>query len=89
MKLIDLLDQIAELDLEDVIYAKKEWSESSEAEVFRLSEESGHPAAAAERGLEYFLEIPTIRDILKWPTLATASREQRCARIIHYALYDA
>lgn len=95
VKLIRLIERLAELDDEHTIYACEPWTEDSDAMValedpdrkpYRI------PLEAAEAGMSYFLEVFIARDMVEgWlcnldekPTLAAI-----CQRVIHYAIYDA
>src|SRR5258708_34639099 len=57
VKLIKLVERLAELDGEDTIYACEPWTEDSDAMVAREDPESvqfGIPLEAAEAGMKYF-----------------------------------
>jgi len=96
VKLIKLVERLAELDGEDTIYACEPWTEDSDAMVARedpVRKPFGIPLEAAEAGMEYFLEVFIARDeVLEgWiasldekPTLAAI-----CQRLIEYAINDA
>jgi hypothetical protein len=95
VKLIQLVERLAELDDEDTIYACEPWTEDSDAMVARDDQESVPfwvPPEAAEAGMKYFLEVFTTREVVEgWlsnldekPTLAAI-----CQRVIQYAIYDA
>jgi hypothetical protein len=96
VKLIRLIERLAELDDEDTIYACEPWTEDSDAMVAREDQDRkpfGIPLEAAEAGMTYFLEVFIARDeVLEgWiasldekPTLAAI-----CQRVIKYAIDDA
>lgn len=96
VKLITLVERLAELDGEDTIYASEPWTGDSAAMVAREDPESadfGIPREAAEAGMKYFLEVFIARDEVldDWiasldekPTLAAI-----CQRLIEYAINDA
>lgn len=96
VKLIQLVERLAELDGEDTIYAREPWTEESDAMVAREDTDRkpfGIPLEAAEAGMQYFLEVFIARDeVLEgWiasldekPTLAAI-----CRRLIEYAINDA
>jgi hypothetical protein len=89
-RLIDLIANIAQMDAEDVIFAKREWQPESDAKVFRLTEDYRVPEEAKELGYEYFLEVDVIRQVLEeFRDRVDAPLEEKCRRVIHYALYDA
>jgi len=89
MKLIEIVNDIGDLGDEDVIVAKPDWSINSEARVVRLTEDYRVPKDAIDAGFRYFLEIPTARQVLEEMEGATYSPEQKCLRLIEYAVYDA
>jgi hypothetical protein len=96
VKLVKLVEHLAELDGEDTIYACEPWTEDSDAMVAREDPDQkpfGIPLEAAEAGMMYFLEVDIARDeVLEgWiaslnekPTLAAI-----CQRLIEYAINDA
>ena len=90
MKLIDVVGELASFDSESTIYASEPWSPDCDAIV---AAESAIPPVTLERlNMKYFLEVFIARDFLddwtasaeKFPTL-----RESCARLIHYAIYDA
>jgi hypothetical protein len=93
MKLIQIVGDLPSFDTDDTestIYASEPWNTDCEATV---APESKMPPSVLERlKMKYFLEVFVARDFLddwtasleKAPTL-----EERCARLIHYAIYDA
>jgi hypothetical protein len=95
VKLIKLIERLAELDDEDTIYACDPWTEDSDAMVALEDPESvdfGVPSEAAEAGMKYFLEVSIAREVVEgWipyldekPTLT-----EICQRVIEYAIDDA
>ncbi len=96
VKLIRLIERLAELDGEDTIYACEPWTADSDAMVALEDPESGLPFGvpreAAEAGMTYFLEVFTTREVVEgWlsnldekPSLAAI-----CQRVIQYAINDA
>jgi hypothetical protein len=90
MKLIQIVGDLSSFDTESTIYASEPWTTECEGIV---APESEMPPPVLERlNMKYFLEVFIARDFLddwiasleKPPTL-----QERCARLIHYALYDA
>ena len=93
MKLIQIVGDLACFDTDDTestIYASEPWTTDCDAIV---APESKVPPAVIERlNMKYFLEVFIARDFLddctasleKPPTL-----QERCSRLIHYAIYDA
>lgn len=89
-KLIELIANVDQMDDEDVIFAKRDWQPGSEARVFKLTEDYRVPDEAKEFGFEYFLEIDVVRQVLEeFHGRADASLEEKCRRVIYYAVYDA
>jgi hypothetical protein len=96
VKLIKLVERLAELDDEDTIYACEPWTEDSDAMVAREQEPAqvpfGVPPEAVEAGMTYFLEVFIAREVVEGlmaflaekPTLAAT-----CQRLIEYAINDA
>ena len=94
VKLIRLIERLAELDGENTIYACEPWTEDSDAMVAPEDPTAyyGIPPEALEAGMTYFLEVHIARDMVEgWlsnldekPTLAAI-----CQGVIHYAKYDA
>ena len=95
VKLVKLVERLAELDGEDTIYACEPWTEDSAAMVAREDQDRkpfGIPLEAAEAGMMYFLEVFIAREVVedwiaalgKKPTLSAT-----CRRLIEYATYDA
>lgn len=90
MKLIDVVGGLASFDSQSAIFASEPWTADCEAFV---APESKMPPDSLERlKMKYFLEVFIARDFLddwtasveKFPTL-----EEKCARLIHYAINDA
>ena len=89
MTLKEITRSLNLLDEEDTIYAAEPWHENSDALVAREPQEGGLPAAAAEQGLKYFLEVAIAQDFLRgWKSNlgAEPALEQQTVR---YALTDA
>ena len=90
MTLEQLVSRIEQLDSEDVLFVKKEWTPQSEAAVFRLTSEHRAPPEATAGGYDYFLEVPTAREVVEWfSSRPDATLEEKTQRLIHYAIYDA
>ena len=89
-KLIELIANVDQMDAEDVVFAKRDWQPESEARAFRLTEECRVPDEAKVLGYEYFLEVDVIRQVLEvFHDRVDVSLEEKCQRVIHYAIYDA
>jgi hypothetical protein len=86
----DLIEHIDELDEEDVIVAKGEWSSETEARSVHYSENFEIPPEVVESGFEYFLEVSVVWEVLGgFRDSPQVTLEQKCERVIHYAKFDA
>ena len=92
MKLIEAVHQLETLDDESTIYAAEPWNEGSEVIVEQETESGALPSEAHRLRLKYFLEVLIARDFLDgWlSTLETEPTiQQKCTRLIQYAVNDA
>ena len=92
MTLIEVVGDLESLEEGATIYAAEPWRENSEATVAAEPETGGLPTEAAELGLKYFLEVFIARDFLAGWTAnldAEPTLQEKCARIIKYAITDA
>lgn len=88
--ILELIEHINELDAEDVIFAKPDWSENAEARVFRLTTDHRAPPEALALGFKYFLEVDVVRQLLdEFRNRSDAPLVEKCRRVIHYARFDA
>jgi hypothetical protein len=86
------IKRLASLDEEALIYAAEPWNNESVAVVAMEPESGALPKVAARHGLKYFLEVFTARDILEgWESNLgrKPTDEERCDRLIRYAIDDA
>ncbi|MGA3066933.1 MAG: hypothetical protein ABSF29_08815 [Tepidisphaeraceae bacterium] len=91
-KLIDVVAALGSLDPNATIYAAKPWSQGSLAVVEFEPPSHELPREAAQAGAEYFLEVFVARDFLSdWEATLDKmpSLEERCDRLIRYAVDDA
>jgi hypothetical protein len=89
MKLIDVVGALVSFDRQNTIYASESWTPDCEATV---APESAMPPVKLERlKMKYFLEVFIARDVLDDWTVSVESPllRESCARLIHYAIYDA
>ena len=89
MKLIDVVGELVSFDRQNTIYASEPWTPDCEAIV---APESAMPPMTLERlKMKYFLEVFIARDVLDdWTTsVESPTLRESCARLIHYAIYDA
>lgn len=90
--LLDIIRNISAYQPDWTIYAKKPWSETSAALVLPESDFKTIPSEAAEKGMEYFLEISVANDFLDDLKTYEAGKSTiygACARLIQYAVSDA
>jgi hypothetical protein len=90
--LLDVISELDEADREATIYASKPWTNESTALVAREPETGGLPPRARDLGLDYFLEVFIASEFLEdWIANLNAkpSAEQKCHRLIGYAVNDA
>jgi hypothetical protein len=89
--LIELVANLASYDPELTVYAVRPWTCDSEAVVAREPEQGGLPHQARSCGAEYFIEVFVAKEFLEgWIVSAErrASAQERCERLIHYAVND-
>lgn len=92
MKLLDIIHDISTFDQTWTIYARKPWSEMSAALVLPESDFKKIPKEAADKGMDYFLEIFIANEFLDdWKTneVGKPTIQEACARLIQYAVLDA
>lgn len=90
--LLEVIGELDAVDREATIYASKPWTTESTALVAEEPESGGLPPEARDLGLDYFLEVFVASEFLAaWIANlnATPSVEQRCRRLIAYAVNDA
>ena len=90
MTLIEVIRDLEKQEVEATIYVAEPWAGESQAVVAFEPEEGGVPAEA--ENLSYFLEVFVARDFLEdWePTLESPpTLQERCARLVQYAINDA
>ena len=90
--LIEVLNNLEAYDSEHTIYASEPWTQASIAIVSEEPDSGRLPTEASDLGLEYFLEVFIASDFLEdWMAdrHADPSAEQKCERLIAYAVNDA
>jgi hypothetical protein len=91
-KLGAVLVSLDSFDAEHTIYAAEPWSKESKTVVAHEPETGGVPEEAQAQGMKYFLEVFVARDFLEdWKTTLNKepTRDEVCARLIHFAIHDA
>ncbi len=92
MTLIEAIRDLDSFDEEATIYAAEPWTETSTVLIAPELAAGGLPTEAAKLGLKYFLEVFIARDFLEGWTgnlKAEPTLEEKCARLIKYAITDA
>lgn len=89
MMLANVLDQISQLADDEVIFAKKPWTLSSEADVGRLDIDFRVPKVISDRGLEYFLEVSVALKVLEAFGARKPTQGECRALLMYYAEDDA
>jgi hypothetical protein len=90
--LLNAVQNLDSFDAEFTIYAAKPWTSTSKAMVALESDSGNEPSEANALGLHYFLEIYIAQDFLEsWVSSLkhTPTIEEKCARLIKYAISDA
>ena len=92
MTLLEIVQNLENLDEEGTIYAKQPWTAGSSAVVAREPDGGGLPTEAERQNLDYFLEVSIAREFLEdWTNNRPSSptSQEKCERIIRYAIDDA
>ena len=92
MTLLDVVRDLDSFDNEGIICATKPWTENSHAIVVVEPQARRLPAEAEKLGMDYFLDVFIGRELLEdWTANLDAepTLQQKCARIIKYAITDA
>jgi hypothetical protein len=92
MTLVEIIRDLESFDSEGIICAKKPWTEDSQAIVVVEPQARRLPAGAEKLGMDYFLDVFVARDFLEdWRANLDAepTLQQKCARLIKYAITDA
>jgi hypothetical protein len=92
MTLLEAVESIngAEVEpSEDVVYARKPWVLESEALIMPAPDYNSVPEAAARSEMVYFLEVSITKEVLEGVAANLSSIEEKCLRVIRYAIMDA
>jgi len=90
--LLEIIQTLDDLDPEATIYAATPWTESSKAIVMNEEESRHLPSEIQKLGLKYFLEVSIANDFLQGfaaNSEVDPSIQQKCSRLIQYAINDA
>ena len=89
MKLLEVIRKLSTLDDTFTIYAAKPWSEHSSADLVGGADAQ---SARSNSNLSYFLEVAIAKELMDdWckSLKEPPSVEEKCARLIRYAIDDA
>jgi len=89
---VAVIDNLESLDPDATIYVAEPWKVESLALVEFEPAAGGLPEAAVRENLKYFLEVFVARDFLADWQMSLSQQptaEERCERLIHYAVNDA
>jgi hypothetical protein len=92
MTLIDVVRDLDTFDNEGIICATKPWCDTSHAIVIVDPNAQRIPPEAEKLGMDYFLDIFIAREFMEDWMLnldTTPTLQEKCSRLIHYAIYDA
>ena len=92
MQLLEVTRRLAELPVDDTIFARAPWSPDSEAVVAPSTEDYRVPPSVTEHGFSYFLEVAISLEVMEgWHASqpADSSLLAACERLIYYATNDA
>jgi hypothetical protein len=92
MKLIEIVGDLASFDGEHTIYASEPWTAHCEAIVASAPQSKTLPPVVERFKMKYFLEMIIARDFLDDWTASlenSPTLEEKCARLIDYAINDA
>ena len=92
MNLFDIVSKIDSFNDDQTIYSAPPWNSESESLVAVEPNNSELPLGAAEINARYFLEVSIAKEIIEeYSRLHDYCRtdDEKCARLISYALNDA
>jgi hypothetical protein len=89
MNLIELIDKIDDLGEGQCLFARKPWAAESEAVAEPLAKDFRVSLELSARGLDYFLEVPLIKEVLEVFGDRPASQIEKLNLLVFYAENDA
>lgn len=89
MKLKDALLRLDELNSEMLICARRPWTENADCVVVAPDDRLGVPNEVKTAGYEYFIDVPTAKEVLEVFGDRTPTENEKVALILHYAENDA
>ncbi|HEX2590538.1 MAG TPA: hypothetical protein VHL34_03545 [Rhizomicrobium sp.] len=92
MILLEVVAALDRFDEDQTVYVREPWLPNSLATVQLEPEAGGLPDAAAEHGMQYFLEVSVAREVIEdWSKTQEAEPklEAKTERLIQYAINDA
>jgi hypothetical protein len=88
MNLIDAIDRLLDCKGDEVLFAKKPWSATSEAMIISLEPEQPIPQEIRGGGYDYFLEAVIAKELVEGLGDAATPERQR-SLLMYYAENDA
>lgn len=89
MTLSDVIANLASLESEDLICARRPWTPTADCVVTPTDQPTGVPKTVRDAGLEYFIDAGTARDALEVFGDRETTLEERLRLLIFYAENDA
>jgi hypothetical protein len=89
MNLLDVVSSLDRLSDELFIGVRQPWTETSECLLVPFSQDFRFPSEASAQGFEYFLELPTAKEVREVFAGRFVTASQVAQLLIHYAENDA
>lgn len=92
MRLIDVINSLDIFEEDKTIYAVEPWNTDSKAIVAIEQDDGSLPGEVRSMGMSYFLEVFLAKEFLEGWIASQAHQvtiEEKCARLISYAINDA
>lgn len=89
MTLREAVEELDTLGRERVLFVRRPWGPASECVSEPLTESYGIPSAVRDAGFEYFLEVPTAREVLGVLGQRRSNLDSAVQLLLHYAEHDA
>jgi hypothetical protein len=89
MTLCEIINSLDRLDQDETICAVEPWSCKTVATIALEPENGQLPEVAAQRGMQYVLEVSVAKEFLDAYGQAWVDPEVKCERLIEYARNDA
>ena len=89
LKLDQIIEKLDRLADDQCVFARKPWSRDSGAIVAPLAENFQVPTNVSTLGMDYFLEVHVVKEVLEVLGDRNLSKEDRLKLLIFYAENDA